>query len=655
MRCFGPETCTDLEAATGLEWLETNGLGGYASGTVAGPHTRRYHGLLVAALRPPVDRYLLLSRLEETLVVDGVRFELGANYYSGVVYPQGHRHLAEFRLTPFPVWTYRPIGAPGIELARRVLMLHGENTLQVEYELRGGAGRSVTLEVRPLIAFRDHHSSTHENPALNPHVDFGSGLASMQPYPELPRLYLGHDAEAAEPTGEWYRRFQWPVEQDRGLEAEEDLFQPFLLRFDLLSRPSAVVIASTQPHETARAAENRRQELERRQAVTASVRSRNPFAAELALAADAFIVARGEQKSIIAGYPWFSDWGRDTMIALPGLTLATGRHEIARDILLAFAEHVDQGMLPNRFPDAAETPEYNTVDATLWFFEAVRALLAATGDEAFVRERLYPLLGEIVAWHVRGTRYGIRVDKDGLLRAGEPGVQLTWMDAKVDDWVVTPRIGKPVEIQALWYNSLRTMEDLARRFDEPDAARVYRQQAVLARRSFAAQFWNEAAGCLYDVVDGDFRDPAVRPNQLFAVSLSHALVSGARAKSIVEVAGRELLTPYGLRSLSPADPAYRGRYEGGILSRDGAYHQGTVWAWLMGPFLTAYLKVNRRSAKAKQQAREWLASLRLHLADAGLGQISEVFDGDPPHRPGGCIAQAWSVSELLRVIVEEDL
>jgi predicted glycogen debranching enzyme len=337
------------------------------------------------------------------------------------------------------------------------------------------------------------------------------------------------------------------------------------------------------------------------------------------------------------------------MISLPGLTLATGRLDEARGILTSFAQSVDRGMLPNRFPDAGETPEYNTVDATLWFFEAVRALAERTGDYQFIGTRLYDVLCDIIAWHERGTRYGIRVDTDGLLEAGEPGVQLTWMDAKVGDWVVTPRRGKPVEIQALWYNALRIMEQLSERIGGPSDAAHYSSMARKAHESFAAQFWNETAGYLYDVVNSSDRDASIRPNQIFAVSLPHTMLDSKKAAAVIATVQQHLLTPYGLRTLAPSDPQYRGRYEGDQWHRDSAYHQGTVWPWLMGPFVTAYLKVNGRSLQALDQVSRWLSELRRYMTEEGLGQIPEVFDGDAPHRAGGCIAQAWSVAELLRV------
>ena len=379
---------------------------------------------------------------------------------------------------------------------------------------------------------------------------------------------------------------------------------------------------------------------------------------QLVLAADQFVVRRPlpdvpSGMSVIAGYHWFGDWGRDTMIALPGLALVTGRFDDARSILLEFSKYMDQGMLPNRFPDEGEPPEYNSVDGTLWFFEAIRAYASYSRDYDFVRKRLYDVLADIVAWHVRGTRYGIRLDDSGLLVSDAPGVQLTWMDAKVGNWVVTPRQGRPVEIQALWYNALRTMEDLATRFGDFASQKRYLKMATVARGSFNRLFWSESTGCLYDVIDGGLPDASIRPNQILAVSLHHSMLARGRAQSVVGVVARELLTPYGLRTLAPNDPRYVGRYGGDQNRRDSTYHQGTVWPWLLGPFLTAYIKVNSGSAEARAQAAKWLEPIRKHLSEAGLGQVSEILDGDPPHRARGCIAQAWSVAELLRAAVEE--
>ena len=651
---FGKEICGDLDAALRREWLETNGLGGFASSTIMGLNSRRYHGLLVAATKPPVGRLVLLSKLEETLFIEGQPFDLSANLYPGVVHPQGFRYLKQFRLDPFPVFTYE---IEGIEIEKTLFMIQGENSTVVQYELTKNnhpeRPKNLWLELRPLIAFRDYHSTTHENSALNPALQEGSGLTAVTPYAGLPTLYLAHNAAESKKTSDWYRNFEYEAERERGLDFTEDLFNPCVLRFDLRSRRQASMIASTERRDVANVVEYRLAEITRRRNTVRSSPLEDEFASSLAAAADQYIVARGDQKTVIAGYHWFSDWGRDTMIALPGLTLPTGKHDVARSILRTFAQNADQGMLPNRFPDAGETPEYNTVDATLWFFEAARAYLAYTGELEFVRDELYPVFSDIIKWHVLGTRYGIKMDASGLLSSGQQGVQLTWMDAKVGDWVVTPRRGKPVEIQALWYNALCIMEDLAGTFGEEADQKRYRSMATVASWSFNRQFWNEQATCLYDVTNGAPPDPSIRPNQIFAVSLKHSMLSPERSRAVVEKVQEHLLTPYGLRSLAVSDPQYRGRYTGGPSERDGAYHQGTVWPWLMGPFITAYIKVNGDSEAARRQAAEWLAPLKAHLADGGLGHISEIFDGDRPQRPCGCIAQAWSVAEILRALVED--
>ena len=650
IRC-DQEICSNPDKALQREWLETNGLGGFASSTIVGLNTRRYHGLLVAATRPPVGRMLLLSKLEETIVIDGQRYELSANEYPGTIHPRGYQYLVSVKLDPFPVFTYE---VAGVEVEKSVFMIYGENSTAIQYAVRvvgANLPRTLDLEVSALIAFRDYHSTAHENDALDPRVEQEPGLATVTPYAGLPSLHIAHNANELEPTGFWYRRFEYQVERERGLDFTEDLFNPFVLKFHALQQPNPSIIASTGRRDISRGADYREAEIQRRLAVIEAFPSEREPIHTLVAAADQFIVSRGSEKTVIAGYHWFSDWGRDTMIALPGLTLATGRFDIAKSILLAFAPFVDQGMLPNRFPDAGETPEYNTVDATLWYFEAIRALLQYTGDFTFVRTNLYRVLVDIIDWHERGTRYGIRLDEDGLLQSGEAGVQLTWMDAKVGDWVVTPRTGKPVEIQALWYNALCVMEHLAKKFEDRANEQRFGQIAERTKRSFNKSFWNEQRGCLYDVIDGDARDDSIRPNQVFAVSLAHTMLSRDKARQVVEVVQRELLTPYGLRSLARSDPHYRGRYEGGPLSRDGSYHQGTVWAWLMGPFITAYLKVTGDGKEGREQAAKWLDEFSGHLEEACLGQVSEIFDGDSPHRPRGCVAQAWSVAELLRALL----
>jgi predicted glycogen debranching enzyme len=648
---FGEDVCRNLGSALRREWLETNGIGGFASGTINGCNTRRYHGLLVAATKPPVGRFALLSKLEETLIVNGRSYELGTNRYPGVVHPQGFQFLTQFRLDPFPIFSF---GAEGVEMEKKLFMVHGQNTTVIRYELINAPGAArVQLELRPLIAFRDYHSLTHENGAIDGRVDIQEKLICVSPYGGLPCLYLANDAVLIERSGHWYHNFEYDAERERGLDFQEDLFNPCALHFDLSQQLPATLIASTERQNVSTAEQYEKGVIVRRRQIAEHTPVKSDFITSLTTAADQYIVSRGDQNSVIAGYHWFSDWGRDTMIALPGLTLPTGRFDIARSILRTFAQHVDQGMLPNRFPDAGETPEYNTVDATLWFFEAVRAYHAYTGDLAFVQQELYPVLTDIINWHVRGTRYGIKLDAAGLLNSGEQGVQLTWMDAKVGDWVVTPRRGKPVEIQALWYNAICIMEELAARAADDTGRKRYNNMAALTKWTFNRLFWNETGGYLFDVVNGGPPDASIRPNQIFAVSLPYSMLSAERAKQVVAVVQEHLLTPYGLRSLAPGDPQYRGRYTGDGGSRDGAYHQGTVWPWLLGPFITAYMKVDGGSKAARRQAEEWLEPLKEHLSDCGLGHISEIFDGDAPHRSVGCIAQAWSLAEVLRAAVED--
>jgi len=642
--------CTDLAASLSREWLETNGLGGFACGTVAGANIRRYHGLLTAALNPPGGRMLLLSKLEETLVLGERRIDLSTNEYSGAIHPEGYLLLSNFRLDPFPTWTFE---VEGVRLEKTVFMPQGSNTVQVEYKLlQAPAGPKPVLELRPLIGFRDYHSATHENGSLNASINSSPNTASVQPYPGLPRLHFSHDADRLQEQGYWYKNFLYREERERGLDFQEDLFNPFVLSWQLSSERAATVIASTEQKDVRQAGAIREAELKRRQQLAASSPVDDPFVRELTVAADQFLARRGEDWTVIAGYPWFTDWGRDTMISLPGLALFNGRSEIAKSILRNFARHTDMGMLPNRFVDSGEDAEFNTVDATLWFFEAARAYAAATGDYDFLRQELYPVFNQIIEFHIKGTRYNIKVAQNGLLNAGAPGAQLTWMDAKIGDWVVTPRSGKPVEIQALWYNALRIMEDLAARFGDEERRKQYSSLAALASWTFNRVFWNKDARCLYDVVNGGPPDGSIRPNQIFAVSLHHSMLSPERARAVVETVERELLTPVGLRTLSSTDPRYRSTYEGNQYSRDSAYHQGTVWPWLLGPFVSAYVRVNEGTAQSRARAHELLRGIEQHLTEAGLGQISEIFDADPPHHPRGCFAQAWSAAEILRALCE---
>jgi predicted glycogen debranching enzyme len=651
MIIFDHATCRDLSTAKHREWIETNGIGGYASSTIVGLNTRRYHGLLVAATRPPLGRMVLLSKMEETIIIGGHRYELSTNRYPGAIYPAGYELLKEFRLDPFPTFVYE---LEGVEIEKRVFLVYGHNAVVIEYDFRGldrGLHTGVSFELRPLIAFRDYHSTTRWNDALNPAFAIEGDRVTLTPYQGVPSLHIAFGKAQIEKVGDWYYNFERDAEFERGFYDNEDLFNPLVSRYALGSRDSVAVIASLEGHEAAESADLRGRELQRRAELICTSRYSDSLITSLTKAADQFIVRRGELDTIIAGYHWFGDWGRDTMIALPGLTLTTGRTEIARGILETFARHVDRGMLPNRFPDDGAAPEYNTVDAALWMFEAAQGYLGQTDDWSFVENTLYEPLAGIIEWYSRGTRFGIKVEADGLVHAGEPGSQLTWMDAKVGDVVATPRQGKPVEIQALWYNALRIMEHVSEKFGKVSEAASYATMADLARRSFNAAFWYGDGGYLYDVIDGERRDASLRPNQILAVSLSHSMLDSARARAVVETVARELLTPRGLRSLAPADPAYRGRYVGDAATRDMTYHQGTVWPWLAGPFFTAWLKVHGADEASRKTVKAWLAQFEEHFNQAGLGQVSEIFDGDAPFEPRGCIAQAWSVAELLWVAV----
>lgn len=650
MISFDKSVCSDLDAALSREWLETNGLGSFACGTIAGANTRRYHGLLTAALKLPGGRMLLLSKLEETLVLNQRRIDFSTNEYEGAIHPSGYRYLTNFRLDPFPVFAF---DVEGLKLEKSVFMPYGSNAVQVEYRLlKNSSANNVTLELRPLIAFRDYHATTHENSALNPAVQSETNMASVQPYASLPRLYFSHNATSCAAEGYWYRNFVYRVERERGLDFHEDLFNPLVLSWSLRQTQPAVVITSTEEIDIQNATALREKEVARRRAVIAKAPNENSFVQTLTAAADQFLVRRSADWTVIAGYPWFTDWGRDTMISLPGLTLFTGNAEIAKGILRGFARHTNQGMVPNRFTDSGGA-EYNNVDATLWFFEAARAYAAVTGDYQFIREELYQVFTNIIDFHIQGTRYNIKMAENSLLHAGAPGTQLTWMDAKIGDYVVTPRSGYPVEIQALWYNALRIMEDFTQRFGDNSRAQQYGKLAASAIESFNRLFWNAGKNCLYDVINDGSADASIRPNQIFAVSLHHSMLAKDKAQAVVATVERDLLTPVGLRTLAASDLKYRPQYAGDAFSRDTAYHQGTVWPWLLGPFITAYIKINDGTAAARAHARSLLQGLEEHLTDAGLGQISEIFDGDPPHLPRGCFAQAWSVAEILRALCED--
>jgi len=654
---FGREVCGNLDAAEAREWIVTNGIGGFASGTIAGCETRRYHGLLLAALRPPVARTQLVTGLDEIVRYGGAEYSLATHQWAGgVVDPKGFLNIESFRLDGMmPVWTYALADAL---LEKRVWMRHGENTTYVEYAMvRGSSG--VELDLKALVNYRDFHGSTHAG-NWRMKIDPVENGVQVMAFDGATPFYLKCAGAVYQPRHEWYRNCFLPVEKERGLDDLEDHLFAALFQAKLKVGTTVTFVASTEATAGLDGAAVRAESAEREAKLVQSWLAENEKTAadspnwlpQLVLAADQFIVKRSmpefpDGRSIIAGYHWFGDWGRDTMIALPGLTLATGRADVARQILLAFAEYVDGGMLPNNFPDVGGQPQYNSVDAALWFFEAVRQYFAVTKDGRTLLQ-LFPTLGEMIDAHVKGTRYSIHVDPaDGLLYAGEPGVQLTWMDAKVGDWVVTPRTGKAVEVNALWINALETMAEFARLLARPGEG--YEKLSAKARKSFQ-KFWNEERGCCFDVIEAPSvgNDAALRPNQLLAVSLPVTPLTEEQQKSVVDVCAQHLLTSYGLRSLAPGERGYQGHYAGGPKDRDAAYHQGTVWGWLLGPFVLAHLRVYGDRAEAMR----FLEPLGISVHMYGLGTLGEIFEGDPPFTPHGSIAQAWTVGEVLRAMRE---
>jgi predicted glycogen debranching enzyme len=658
----------DAESARELlsrEWLLANGLGGYASGTISGAVARRYHGLLIAALPAPLGRVVVLNHIAEFIrQKDEHAIQIGGEEPSTT--DAGaclHQRITEFRLENLiPVWRFE---VDGIVIEKRVLLIQGQNTVHIGYKLLS-PDQSIRLEIRPSVHFRRHEHNVDE--AM--HGDYSLTIAGNHyeiaapvDYPALRLLIHGESGVFTHEALE--REIAYQTEADRGYPSRGRLWSPGFFGVTLTQARMATLVASTEPwkivhalspDDAVRADEERRRSL----IATAPPAAREGAGAELVLAADKFIIspagrvedtararaAGDEIRTVIAGYHWFTDWGRDTMISLEGLTLATGRHEEARWIIRTFAHYVRHGLIPNFFPDGENEGLYHTADATLWFFHAVQRYVAETGDHATL-VLILPRLVDIVERHLRGTKFGIGVDpEDGLLRQGEEGYQLTWMDAKVDGWVVTPRRGKAVEINALWYNALRLLESWLRDFGDMKRARDLAQHAERARASFNRRFWNPQAGFLWDVLDGpEGNDPACRPNQILSISLHHPVLDEQRWAAVLGVVEKALLTPVGLRSLSRDHKDYKPQYFGDLRTRDAAYHQGTVWGWLIGPFTDAWLKVHPNDPGA---ARNFLDGLVSHLSEACVGSISEVFDAESPFTARGCIAQAWSVAEVLR-------
>lgn len=639
---------SDFKEATQFEWLETNGLGGWAGSSITGTNTRRYHGLLVAAIVPPAERMLLVSKLDETVAVGDQRYELGTNLYPGsTIHPKGHQYLENFSKDFFPQWIY---DAGGVRLKKTIAMIYGENTTIIRYEVEKSAS-VFTLELLPLIAARGYHSLCQQGSQLHWDANFENGIFHNKPDGKT-NLFISVPGSSYQHNPSWYNNFEYSIEQYRGLDYSEDLLNHGIFSVTLQEGDTLGIIISTDDPAGKDSRKLLDSERERREALI-SGKPDDEMVKQLVLAADQFIVRRDtDLKTIIAGYHWFTDWGRDTMISLPGLCLSTGRFEDAKKIISAFAKSVSDGMLPNRFQDNGEPPEYNNVDGTLWYFIAVYKYLEASGDKKFVLTEILPVLSEIIEWHLKGTRYNIKADEDGLLYSGEAGQQLTWMDARIGTWVVTPRMGKPVEIQALWYNALRIIAELLKMEKEKKDAEIIEEHALKAKKSFEQKFWFSNGGYLYDNIDENGNPVTeLRPNQLFAISLPFPLIQGAKAKSIVKIIEDKLYTPVGLRSLPADDEHYIHQYGGDQWHRDSSYHEGTVWSWLLGAYIDALVSVKSPKATIKRV----ISNFKYHLNEGCLGSVSEIFDADAPHHPRGCVAQAWGVAEVLRIIKQYDL
>lgn len=638
----------DFDSLQAREYVEANGLGGFASGTFTGAHSRKYHGLLVASMNPPVERFVVVSKLDETLLIENEYYNLACNQFPGAVYPFGIQYLSSYSKSLFPEWTYE---VKGVTIRKTIAAVHGENTTLILYEVLE-APEKFQMELLPFYNCRDFHHLARQNPHIGSPYIFDRGVFRTMNYRDCPEFFISVPKSQFIEERTWYNNFEYLEEMRRGMDFREDLFSHGKFVVPMRKGTRLGVIVSLNDPAGRDSFKLFREEKKRREAIVKPFSYFEPLE-RLALAADQFVVKRGDLNSIIAGYPWFSDWGRDTMIALPGLCLVTGKFRDAKRILQKFAEFVNDGMIPNRFPDNGDSPEYNTIDATLWFFYALYKYYRYTGDKLFVKSML-PVLRDIIDWHYRGTRYHIRVDpEDELLAGGQSGVQLTWMDAKAGDWVVTPRTGKPVEINALWYNALRVQAYLLEQLNYHGDALFYNTKADKVLSSFNHAFWNERNHCLYDCIDGMHRSGEIRPNQLYAISLPFPLLSSERAGGVVNIVREELLTPVGLRSLNAAHPDYKGRYEGNNIERDGAYHQGTVWSHLIGAYVDALYYA--KGAGAEEETIQLMNAFFTHLDEAGLGTVSEIFDGDSPNTPRGCFAQAWSVAEVLRVCAERQL
>lgn len=647
---LGQEECQNLDCALSHEWLETNGIGGFSSGTVSGANTRRYHALLLTAPQAGGNRYVLVNQVEEWLQIDGEEYSLSTNLYPGAVHPQGYHHCISFSSTPWPTWIFRYHRKT---CRREIIRIHGDDLVIVRWTLVESPSQTLIIRVRPMLTGRDYHALHHENGQLSPAFTLSPRWVTWQPYGSLPPVHSFHTGTFRH-APDWYRHVQYPLEKERGLDCEEDWWSPGEFTFELKPGKEQTLaftsgaIDSLDVHGLISGERARRTRLQKIAPVT------DQLAETFRQASEIFLVQRDTRQTVIAGYPWFTDWGRDTFISLPGLCLVTGRYEIAWRIIESFSGHVSEGMVPNRFPDVGKEPEYNAIDASLWFIYAIDRYLAYSNDLTRVQSVAWPVIKQILDGYRGGTRYHIHMDIDGLITGGTPGTQLTWMDAKIGDWVVTPRHGKPVEVQALWIRALDVGARLATLFRNSSFAKRCRAERARAVESFRRKFWCRNGQYLYDTIDGPVgNDTSIRPNQIYAISLCDDLLTRNQAQQVLQIVIDHLLTPVGLRTLSPHDSRYRPRYEGGPVERDRAYHQGTVWPFLLGPFITSWVKTSGGTEESKVVARSFLKGLEEHLRETCIGQISEIFDGDAPHHPRGCPAQAWSIAEPLRAMVED--
>ena len=672
---LGPNLLSDVNSALGKEWLVTNGLGGYSSSTVLGINTRKYHGLLVAALNPPINRWILLTKLDEELKIGTQTFGLGANEFHDVMYPEGYRYLSSFVLGPFPTSTYE---VEGVRLQKTVFMPYMKNATAVIYEVSNPLEEKLSIHVSPLVNSRHIYNMTDKNAVQWSFFQKRLGDdVLLETSDSISSLILAPSQDSSFVEESWWvEKLFFRSDAARMERSIEDQFRPGFFSFSVKPKETKrfhILAAAGRTNDEAKSLVSSfgsttedieqllRTELERRKGLVTQFKERyvaseiDDWTKWLIQAVDSFIVYRAStrRKSVIAGYHWFDDWGRDSLISLPGLTLVTGRFGDAQEILMTFERYCDKGVIPNRFSDkAGDIPLYNTVDATLWFFNAVLQYLKYTGDYRFIQEKLWTTMKEIIEYHLQGTIFGIHMDDDGLINHGP---QLTWMDATTPDRFVTPRDGKAVEIQALWYNALKTMQLLAKRFNQPNKTEKYRSLAENARASFSKKFWNPRKEYLFDVVGDSGADASLRPNQLIAVSLDFSIVDMEMAEKIVDVVWKRLWGTYGLKTLPDTDPRYIGNYLGDWNHRDSAYHNGTVWAWLLGSFTTAFLKTKKHEENWRKFAfKTFLQPLfQEQIQQAGLGTISEIFDGNEPHHPQGCISQAWSVAEPLRAYIED--